>query len=238
MIRLLPFIVIPILLVVGGLYYLNIQPEQKKEDMPESGEEVIKDPQEVPKTLPEASLEKRVEALEKVVGSNSKSASPIPKSQSDNSLDSRVDELESEITGLKVRVSGLEQATPAPVSSSKSVVYIPLGSGGGPWGNTDWYSTAEYEISLDPSNYPGYTGMSLEVTLRLVEAAGVGSVRLYNVTDGSSVSGQLDTQASTFSLKTSPLFTLTSGTKTYKLQLKSTQGKDLYIQSARIKVNF
>jgi len=233
MIRLLPIIFIPILLL-AGLGYWRYVASKPKLTTPVAQEEAI----EVPKTLPQASLEDRVKSLEQLATklvtqvNNLKSASPAPSS-------SPASDLEAGITELKARVSALEKATPAPAaSSSQASVYVPLGSGGGPWGDKDWYSTSEYEISLDPANYPGYKGMVLEVTFRLAEAAGTGSVRLYNVTDSSAISSQLDTTSSTFSLKTSSSFTLASGSKTYKLQVKSSQGTNLHIQSARIKVNF
>lgn len=236
MIRLLPIIFIPILLL-AGLGYWRYTASKPRLTTPVSLEEPI----EVPKTLPQASLEDRVKSLEdlatKLVNqvNDLKSKSSQPSSSTSSSSD-----LEGQVTELKARVSALEKATPAPAvaTSSQASVYIPLGSGGGPWANTDWYSMPEYEVSLDPANYPGYKGMVLEVTFRLGEAAGTGSVRLYNATDGSAISGQLDTTSSTFTLKTAPSFTLPIGTKTYKLQVKSTANKDLFIQSARIKVNF
>lgn len=236
MVRLLPFVLIPIL-IVAGLGYWRFKVSKPKLTVPQSQEEAI----EVPKTLPSASLEDRVKTVEdlvtKLVTQVNNLKSPTP--QSNSSVDSKLNSLDASVTELKARVSALEKATPAPAAaSSQASVYVPLGSGGGPWGDKDWYTTAEYEISLDPANYPGYKGMVLEVTFRLGEAAGTGSVRLYNVTDSSAVSGQLDTTSSTFSLKTSSSFTLPSGTKTYKLQIKSTQGASLYIQSARIKVTF
>jgi len=80
--------------------------------------------------------------------------------------------------------------------------------------------------------------MNLEVNFRLVEPSGTGSVRLYNVTDSSAVSAQADTTSTSFGLKTSGSFKLSGGKKTYKLQVKSSEGKELFIQSARIKVNF
>lgn len=234
MIRLLPFVLIPIL-ILAGLGYWRFKASKPNLTAPQHQEEPI----EVPKTLPSASLEDRVKTLEdlafKLVTQVNALKSPAPASSSDSQLNS----LDSSVTELKARISALEKATPAPAAAStQSTIYIPLGSGGGPWADKDWYSTAEYEISLDPQNYPGYKGMVLEVTFRLVEAAGTGSVRLYNTTDSSAISGQLDTTSTTFSLKTSSSFTLPSGSKTYKLQVKSSQGANLYIQSARIKVNF
>lgn len=195
---------------------------------------------EVPKTLPGATIEQRVKSLEDTiiklaaqVNNLKPSASLSPGTQN-----AKLTDVESAVTELKARVSILEKATPAPVTvSGKATVYIPLGAGGS-WSDIDWNSLTEYEISLNPDNYPGYTGMNLEVNFRLVESAGTGSVRLINVTDNSAVSEQLDTTATAFALKTSASFKLPAGTKTYRLQVKSTQRKDLFIQSARIKVNF
>lgn len=237
MIKLLPFILIPLLLV-GGLLFWRYNSSKQSLTTPQVEKEQVKQedlPVEVPKTLPGATLEDRVKSLEDTI---TKVVSQVNNFKSVGAGDSRFNSVESAIVELKARVSSLEKTTPAPVSSSKSsTVYIPLGSGGS-WGATDWISLNEYEVSLNPDNYPGYTGMSLEVTFRLTEAAGTGSVRLYNATDSSAASSQLDTTSTTFSLQSSSSFKLTSGTKTYKLQVKSTQGKDLVLQSARIKVNF
>lgn len=236
MIKFLPFILVA-LLILGGLGYWRFFAAKQSLETPK--EEIVEEPVEVPKTLPGASLEDRVKSLEETITNLVNKVNTSPKPTTDPSLDSRLKTAEGSITEIKARVSSLENASPAPaVFSKSSTVYIPLGSGGGPWANTDWYSMPEYEVSLDPANYPGYTGMVLEVTFRLVEAAGTGSVRLYNVTDSSAVSGQLDTTSSTFALKTSSSFKLATGTKTYKLQVKSTSNKDVFIQSARIKVNF
>lgn len=230
MIRLLPFILIPIL-IVGGLGYWRYMVSKQSLTTPQTNQQ-DQDPQEVPKSLPNASLEDRVNSLEETV---TKLISQVNSLKSSSPAQSTLD---AQVTELKARVSSLEKATPQPQTSSKSTVYIPLGSGGGPWANIDWYSMPEYEISLDPGNYPGFTGMVLEVTFRMVEAAGTGSVRLYNMTDSSATSNQLDTTSTTFSLKTSSSFKIPSGSKTYRLQVKSSQNKDIFIQSARIKVNF
>lgn len=237
----LKFLLIGVVLlaVTGGVIYFRFAAAPKVSPVSqEAGESPSKAeaPIEVPKTLPGASLEDKVASLEETVSSIVKKIN-TSSTVSDN--DSRWKQVEAAVTELKARVSSLEKATPAPAQSTKgATVYIPLGSGGGPWANSDWYSLNEYEIALDPGNYPGYSGMILEVTFRLAEAAGTGSVRLYNVTDSSVTSSQLDTTSSSFGLQSSSSFKLASGTKTYKLQIKSSQGKDLFIQSARIKVNF
>lgn len=243
MIKLLPIFAV-IILILGGLGYWRFiasKPALITAGTTTGESAQGETPLEVPKTLPQASLEDRIKTLEdlvtKLVTQVNSLKSQTPQTQV--SSDSRLSEAESAVTELKVRVSALEKATPAPEAvTGRSTIYIPLGSGGGPWGDKDWYSTTEYEISLDPANYPGYKGMVLEITFRLVEAVGTGSVRLYNVTDSAGVSGQVDTTSTSFSLKTSSSFTLPTGAKTYKLQVKSSNNTNLYIQSARIKVNF
>lgn len=235
MVRFLPFILVPIL-AVAALGYWRYSATKPELTTPQVEERQV--PVEVPKTLPGATLEDRVKSLEDIVTklipqvNNLKSSSP--QTSTSSSLDSRLGSVESAVTELKARVSALEKAPAA--TSGKATIYIPLGAGGS-WFNVDWNSLAEYEVSSNPDNYPGYTGMNLEVNFRLVDPTGTGSVRLYNVTDGSAVSAQLDTTLATFALQTTSSFKLPTGTKTYRLQTKSTQ-RDLVIQSARIKVNF
>lgn len=236
MIKLLPFILIPVLLIAGLGYWRFQAPKTTLT----SSESVSDGPVEVPATLPGATLEERVKVLEQVVTKLVGQLNiPNTSKTESSSSDAKITALETAVSDLKAKVAVLEKASPTTTTSStsKSTVYIPLGSGG-KWADKDWYTTSEYEVLLDPANYPGYTGMVLEVTFRIGEAPGTGSVRLYNTTDNSSISSQLDTTTTTFSLKTSSSFTLATGAKTYKLQVKSPEQRDIYIQSARIKVNF
>ncbi|MBI2599661.1 hypothetical protein HYW43_01945 [Candidatus Daviesbacteria bacterium] len=239
MIRIL-LIVFVIVAILGGLGYWRFVVSKPALISSETTQSET-GPIEVPKTLPQASLEDRVKALEdiatKLIVQVNALKSPQPQAASFSN--SQLNTLTADVTALKARVSTLEKATPAPaVSSGQSVVYIPLGSGGGPWGDKGWYSLVEYQVLLDPANYPGYSSMQLEANFRLAEVAGTGSVRLYNVTDQSAVSSQIDTTSTSFGLKTSSTFKLPSGQKTYTVQTQSTLGSNLYIQNARIKVNF
>lgn len=238
MIRLLPFILVPVV-ILGGLWYFRFAATKPAAVSPEVTNSPA--PVEVPKTLPGASLDDRVKSLEDTV---TKLASQINalklsgSSQNTAASDSNLANIEAAVIDLKARVSALEKATPAPATSNKYPLYIPLGAGGGPWGDFDWNSLTEYQVSLNGDDYPGYSSMQLEVNTRLVEAAGTGSVRLYNVTDGIALSSQLDTTGTSFATQTSGTFKLPSGKKTYTIQVKSTQGKSLFVQSARVKVNF
>lgn len=196
-------------------------------------------PVEVPKTLPESSSEDKIKTLEQAIDKLVTELNALKASNA--TVNSKLSTLDSSDTDLKARVTALENATPTPAAAtttSKSTVYIPLGSGSGPWANKDWYTVTDYQVNLDPANFPGYTGMYLEVTFRLSESAGTGSVRLYNTSDSSATSSQLDTTSTSFGLSTTSSFKLATGSKNYALQVKSTEEKNLFIQTARIRVAF
>lgn len=239
MVKLLPFIVI-IVLVLGGLGYWRFVGSRSDLTAPEASQAA---PVEVPKNLPVGTIDDRVKSLEDSVNKLTDVVNRLKPATSQvgsaGSSDSRVADLEATVTQLNARVASLEKSNPASVATSgKSIVYIPLGSGGGPWNNTDWNVLPEYEISLNPDNFPGYSGMNLEVTFRVDDPSGTGSVRFYNVTDGSVVSSQLDTTSTVFNLQSSLSFKLAAGAKTYRLQVKDSGGKHLFIQTARVKVNY
>lgn len=242
MIKLLPFILIPILLVLGLGYWRYIGTKPASTGAQTTQADFI--PIEVPKSAPNATLEDRVKALEDTnsklvtqVNTIKTSASQAP---SNSSLDSRLTTVEAAVTELKARVSALEKASPSPAaaSSNKYPLYIPLGADGGPWTDQTWNTLTEYQVAINPGDYPGYSGMQLEVNFRLSEPGGTGSVRLYNVTDGTSVASQVDTTSTTYGVQTSGSFTLPSGKKTYSIQVQSSSSKNLFVQSARIRVNF
>ncbi len=241
MIKLLPFIVIPVLIVLGLGYwrYIGTKPASTAAQSTQADSSPI----EVPKSLPNATLEDRVKTLEDTngklviqVNAVKSSASQTPSS---GSLDSRLIGVESAITELKARVSSLEKANPSPAAASnKYPLYIHLGDDGGPWTDQSWNTLTEYQAAINPGDYPGYSSMQIEVNFRLSEPGGTGSVRLYNVTDGTSVSSQVDTTSTTYALQTSSGFTLPGGKKTYSIQVQSSASKNLFVQSARIRVNF
>lgn len=222
MIRLLPFILIPVIIIAGLGYWRYLAGKQNL-IVPQQ----VQAPIEVPKTLPAAASPKDTPAT------------TVPQAASNlNPLDPRMQAVETAVADLKARVSALEKTTPAPVVSqiSKYPLYIPLGSGGQN-GDKNWISVSSYGATIDPAEYPGYTSMQLEVNFRLTQKSGTAYARLYNVTD-SSYKEQVSTTLDDFSWQTSAGFTLPAGKKTYTLQMKSTEGVDVQLQSARIKVNF
>lgn len=242
MAKLLLLIAVPILIILGLGYwrFVATKPQASSQSIQQDLGLV-----EVPKTVPNASLEDRVKILE---DTNSKLITQLNALKTSNgqapsasSLDSRLTNVESAVTDLKARVSALEKASPAPAAATgnKSPLYIPMGADGGPWTDQSWHTLTEYQVSVNPGDYSGYSGMQLEANFRLSEPGGTASVRVYNVTDGVEVSNsQVDTTSTNYSLHASGSFKLNSGTKTYSIQVQSTLGKDLFVQSARLKVNF
>lgn len=224
---------------MGGLFYWRFVATKPALEAAQQTQDSA--PVEVPKTLPGATIEDRVKSLEDVVNKLTPQVNSLKSSGTQtgasSSLDSKVAALETAVTELKARAATLENATPAPVTASgKSTVYIPLGSGGSS-GDRNWISNDNYGATIDPAEYPGYSTMQFEVNFRMTQKSGTAYARLYNVTD-SSAKEQASTTLDSFSWQTSYGFTLPAGKKTYTLQTKSSEGAEIQIQSARIKVNF
>lgn len=171
-------------------------------------------------------------------GNNQSVSAPASKTQSPPPVtEARVKAIEDSLAALKIKV---DQITPAPAqtSSTQPTLYIPLGSGGSS-SDRNWVSIDSYQVELDSGSYPGYSGMQFEVAMKLNESVGTANARFYNSTDSSAVSySDVSTTSDKNKWLTSLSFKLPAGKKTYKLQLQSTQGYEISLQSARIKVSF
>lgn len=243
MVKLLPFIIVPIL-VLGGLGYWRYVVMKQSLTAPQIEAQIDASVSsgsiEVPKSLPQASLDDRVKSLEDIINKLVPQVNSLKQpvgSQVPAVLDSRVSTLEAAVVDLKARVSALEKNTTVQTASTKlATSYIPLGSGGG-GGDKGWYSLSSYGATIDPAEYPGYTSIQLEVNFRLSQKSGIAYARFYNSTDNSAKE-QVSTTADVFNWQTSTGFTLPAGKKSYTLQIKSSEGVEIEIHSARIKVNF
>lgn len=234
-IRILPIIFL-IILAVGGLVYWRFFVIKSNSPSLTTSQTDI-EPVEVPKQLPNATLEERVQVVEKALTEVIKKVNAAS-GQTDSSLNARVSAVEASITDLKVQIANLPTASSAPsASSSKSTIYIPLGSGGSV-ASVDWTPLNTFQITLDPSQYPGYTSMQLEVNMRLVQPGGTLYARLYNNSSSSVTSSELSSTSTNSSVYTSSTFTLPSGSKTYVLQAKTSDGSQAFLDTARIRVNF
>ena len=157
-----------------------------------------------------------------------------------SAVEARVKSLEAAVTALQTQLNQQNQTTTQTTTTAvkRTPVYIPLGSGG-QWNDQNWLSLSSYEVSVDPAEYEGYLNMQLEVNMRLVQAAGIAYARIYNQSGGSDIANsEVSTESDKSVLLTSATFKLPAGRKTYRLQVKSTYGFNIELQTARIKVSF
>jgi hypothetical protein len=158
-------------------------------------------------------------------------------------LEASVSALQLQITALKrsspvTPITNLTQTTP-PTNSGPKIAYIPIGYGGSGASSSDFVSVSGQEVIIDPSSYPGYKQMVLEANFRVFQGNGTGYVRLFNKTDGTSItSSQISTTSQDYSTQASSGFSLPSGSKTYDVQVKSTTGYSVDLQLAHIRVDF
>lgn len=179
--------------------------------------------------------------LKNVSTSSGKSSSTSQ--SSDASLTDRIKTLETTISDLQKRISNLEKGSSTTQSSTnqsstkKAPSYIPLGSGS--TSKTDWTNIDTLSITLDPADYPGYTSMQLETSIKIFQN-GEAYARLGDKDNGTSIlASEISTTSQSYTWITSSGFQLPSGKKTYIIQMKSLiSGYEAFVENARIKVNY
>lgn len=176
-------------------------------------------------------------------------AAPIstPSPTTSSPLQSQIDSLKKDISDLKAQLTQ-QQAQLASTQNqtsqttqtltSKVPVYIPLGWVGSGT-SLDFATLTTQELAIDSNDYSGYKNMQLEVNLRVYQGNGKAFARLYNNIDFTAVNGsEVATTSSDYTWVSSSTFSLPSGKKTYRIQLKSLTGYSADVQNARLKVNF
>lgn len=243
MARLLPIVII-ITLFAGVLFYIRSQTSLK------SPVPVVEISQKIESNINSSSeekiktLEESVKLLATEIGKVNLSLDSLKKGGATNTTspmtETRLKNLETAVNNLQADINSLKSPTSQTTGNStkRSPEYIPLGSGGTS-GDRNYNSITSYQVSIDPADYSGYSGMQLEVIFNLNEAVGTANARVYNSSDAQVVgSSNVSTTSTTSSVFSSGNFKLPSGRKIYVLQVQSTQGYTVNIQSARIKVSF
>lgn len=239
MLKFLPIVVV-VALMISGLVFLRLrqvgETDVKKTPVASQGASLL---------VTNVSLEQRVKTLEdsiiliaqRIGGSTSQQI--LDKTTTSTSSDFKIKALEENIVSLQKQIDALKQTSSTPaLSTGKNVIYIPFGSGGSTT-DSNWVTFDTYQVSLDPADFPGYSGMQLEVTGKLIQAVGSGYARLYNSTDSQAItSSDVSTASDTYQVVSSTGFKLPSGRKTYQLQVKTDKNFEFYLQTARIKVSF
>lgn len=239
-----------LVLMIGAIIYIRLF----KVDEPAKSATVQKQEATGTKALllsPINSTETRLSTLEESIdlitkqltkqakeGGSSQNLTPnaIPTIAANN--ETRLKSLEEAVVNLQKQLdTKIPQTTPA--SSKKTPVYISFGSSGSTTDRNNFYSLDYSEISLDPADFDGYTSVQLEASLRIVGDSGTAYSRLFNQTDQTAVSSSdASTTSRNFVLVSSSGFKLTNGKKTYRVQIKSSDGNDVQIQNTRVKINF
>lgn len=164
-------------------------------------------------------------------------------------FDTKVDNLEKQIDDLNTRLSRLESpppysaASPSPGVSAitsgttiKGAYYIYALGYGGSTNSTDWTEVSSLNIAFDPANYPGYKSLQLEAYMRVRDGNGKAFARLY-------ASGTVATASEVTSTNYQDEWvsggTFTWNTQaTFTLQIKTLNGYDTYLNTARLKINY
>jgi hypothetical protein len=149
-------------------------------------------------------------------------------------------------TALTARIEALEKkgvTSSAPVIISSGTTkatavkeyYIPLGSGS--TNATDWVDLPGVESYVAPGNYGTIKSIYFEAALRIPTGNGTAYARLLNVTDNTSLfETEITYQGTTGNLISSGAFPVPYATKLYRVQLKSSLGAEVVLDSARIKI--
>lgn len=247
MIKLLLPIAAIIIIIGFSIWKLTPYFSQKNTEpqSPQTSQTITQSPEPIPVFTPLSSLSPDASAdpvLIKRVNDLSNSLNQI------TDLENRVKNLENETTDINTRVTKLEKS-PAPSASTttstttssatKTPVFIPINSGGSV-NSSDWTSVNSGSISINPSDYPGYTSMNLIITLNVYQGNGKAFARVANSSSGNAIiASETSTTNENATQITSGAFTLASGLNPYTIQLKTlTVNYPSIAGFSFIKVNF
>lgn len=113
--------------------------------------------------------------------------------------------------------------------------YIPLGSG--TTQKSDWEDVAATETLIDPSNYPSIKEVYFVASVRNPTQNGQIEAQLYNVTDKNPVwNSHMIMKGPASQTIQSEKITLPTGTKLYRVQLKSSLQFQAFLDNAKIRI--
>jgi len=121
-------------------------------------------------------------------------------------------------------------------TSQPQVIYIPLG-GGGATTNRDWADVDNAEVYLDVNDYPNLDKAYFEGFIKVKNGNGKAFARLYDVTHSIGVQGSdIESASENFTLVESGSLNFWQGKNLYRVQVKSLNGYEAYIDTGRIKL--
>jgi len=149
-------------------------------------------------------------------------------------IEEKISQVVATISGKETKV--IEKTTTTTKTSQPQVIYIPLG-GGGSTTSTDWANVGNAEVYFDLNDYPNLSEARFEGFIKVKNGNGKAFARLYDVTHTIGVQGSnIETANENFTMVSSDPLAIWRGKNLYRIQVKSLNGYDAYIDSGRIKL--
>lgn len=121
-------------------------------------------------------------------------------------------------------------------TSQAKVIYIPLG-GSGSTASTSWADVGNAEVYFNIDDYQNVDRIYFEGFIKVKNGNGKAFARLYDVTHSIGVQGSdIETINENFTMVESGTLSFWRGKNLYRVQVKSLNGYDAYIDSGRIKI--
>lgn len=151
-------------------------------------------------------------------------------------IDEKISQAMATVSG-KEAIKETKVAEKAPKETSQAkVIYIPLG-GSGSTASTSWADVGNAEVYFNIDDYQNVDRIYFEGFIRVKNGNGKAFARLYDVTHSIGVQGSdIETNNENFTLVESGTLSFWRGKNLYRIQVKSLNGYDAYIDSGRIKI--
>jgi len=152
-------------------------------------------------------------------------------------IDEKIAQAIATLSGKETTKEGkTTEKTTTQETAQPQVLYIPLG-GGGSTISRDWADIGNAEVYLDINDYPNLEKAYFEGFIKVKHGNGKVFARLYDVTHSIGVQGSdIDSTSENFTLVESGTLNFWQGKNLYRVQVKSLNGYDAYIDSGRIKL--
>jgi len=130
----------------------------------------------------------------------------------------------------------VEKETQTIVQTAQREIFIPIGTGSTK--KSSYEDLAGLEVTIDTNKYTNIESVVFEASIWVQDGNGKVFAQLYNKTEGHPVwNSEISTSSATGILATSAAITLSSGSKTYKVQAKTNLVEfAAHVDNARIKI--
>ena len=155
-------------------------------------------------------------------------------------IDQRVEQEISALPAPAEKETVVEKTTTVQVektSKTQQTTFIPVNGGELTTREVEWVSLDNTKFTFDPADYGSNPTITWDANIKVEHGDSKAFVRLYDETNGIGVQGseQTTTSGSYVNLSAGPL-AMWRGRNTYKVQIKSLNGAQVYYSGGRLKV--